>query len=308
MCPETGQLIAAYPQCYKDLSNKILRHLAVFHEDPLRVFRLARFAAKLPDFMVAPETIELARKLCLAIQVEPAERIWAETVRALTARQPSRFFYLLKAVGCLSYWFKELHDLIGIPAGLIEHHPEADTFDHVMNVLDKVSLETHDPVTRWAAIRHDLGKAATDPAKWPKHHNHDKAGVDLAWALGHRLKVGNRFRKAGQIAAKQHMRVHRLCEMKPGKAVKLLNELSKFPGGMLEFFHIVTADGTCNIICARAILTQQILTKIRLPKHLRNKGKASGQSLLNLKAVEYKQLMSGINGDCISCKLHPKNV
>jgi len=311
MCPETGEMYAPLGRgCMSDLKAKVLRHLAPFTEDPLRVVRLARFAAELPEFTIAPETMELGKKMGLLLQLEPAERIWAETARALTTRQPSKFFYTLKDLNCLSYWFKELHNLIGIPAGPIEHHSEADCFDHAMITLDKVAKQTHNPVTRWAAIVHDLGKAATPVDQWPKHHGHDKAGEELAYNLTKRLQAGNRFKKAGQMITTQHMRIHNLCEKRAGKGARTLMYLNRFPGGISEFFKVIRADGACRSMTIFAIYVAWCLKQIKLPVHLQNKGPASGEAMLNIRATYYKEYKKDveiqINGDCALCVLHHK--
>lgn len=306
MCPETGKYEGAM-QSYTDLDSKVLRHLAAFDEDPLRVIRLARFAAKLPEFTIAPETLAFASSLSEKIKAEPAERIWAETARALTARKPSMFFRTLKEMNCLSYWFRELHNLIGVPAGPERYHPEEDAFEHAMEILDKVSLVTHKPTTRWAAVCHDLGKALTPRSEWPKHHNHDKRGAVATHILCKRLQTGNRFKTAARLATRQHMRAHRFCEMRPGKAVKLMQKLLKMPGGIGEFIHLTVADGTCIPAMLLMFAAAITMNNVKLPLHLQNRGPASGESLLNLRAMQYKrqkhQTVVDRAGDCTKCPM-----
>jgi tRNA nucleotidyltransferase (CCA-adding enzyme) len=214
-----------------DLAAKVLRHVRAeaFIEDPVRVLRLARFAARYTDFTVAPETLALCRDMVLAGELDHlvAERVWQEVAKGLMERQPSRMFVMLRDCGALAVLFPELDRLAGVPQPL-EHHPEDDTFVHVMMVVDLAAERGESLEVRFAALTHDLGKGITPPELWPTHHDHDEAGVPLVEALCQRLKVPSPCRELAVMMCREHTRVHRSKELKATSMVHMFKRVDAF--------------------------------------------------------------------------------
>ncbi|MBF0625087.1 MAG: multifunctional CCA addition/repair protein [Magnetococcales bacterium] len=211
-----------------DLAARRLRHVApAFAEDPLRVLRVARFAARLAPlgFRVAEDTLALMTRLTASGELAALtpERVWMETVKALESPRPPRYFQLLRRCGALAVLFPELAALVGVPQPL-EHHPEGDVWTHALLALERAGAITPDPRIRFAALVHDLGKGCTPPDLWPRHLGHDRAGLLPLEQLCHRLAVPNDYRRLAALAVSQHMRCHRALEMRPGKVVRLLTD------------------------------------------------------------------------------------
>lgn len=297
LCPESGEMIGS-PEAATDLSYKILKHTSeAFAEDPLRVFRLARFAAKLPDFEIYYATYELCQSMVDKLPALSKERVWAETRKALAEKVPSRYFKVLKNIGALEYWFKEIHACINIPAGPAEHHPEGDTFNHLMEVLDRTAEETECVYARWAAVCHDLGKAETYKELLPAHHGHEERSGDCIVSLCERLNTPLKFRSAAYMFAVEHMKIHRIWELRPGKAVTMILRLAKFNGGAIDSLTAVAkADGnderTCHLIREACFL----LPNVRLPKKYYDRGKACADILMNLRTTEWKRIKTNVMG------------
>lgn len=210
-----------------DLHNKILRHVsAAFSEDPVRILRVARFAARFSDFQIAVETRVLMREMVTGGEIDALvpERVWAELERALGELQPSRFFEALRACGALAKLFPELDCLYGVPQPAL-HHPEIDTGVHVMLVLDQAARLSNDPRVRFAALLHDLGKGATPPHEWPAHHGHEQRSVALVKGLCARLRVPNDYRELAVLAAHYHGDCHRAAELRPDTLLRKLEAL-----------------------------------------------------------------------------------
>jgi tRNA nucleotidyltransferase (CCA-adding enzyme) len=225
---EAGNLIDPFGGA-ADLRAGILRHVsAAFAEDPLRVLRVARFAARF-DFRVADETrtlmAELARTGELGHLV--AERVWQELERALAEAAPTRFFEVLRDCGALRILFPEIEALFGVPQPP-EHHPEIDTGVHTLLVLAAAARLTPDPRVRFAALTHDLGKGTTPPAEWPKHVGHEERGVELVKALCQRLRAPNEYRDLAVLTARYHFHCHRFGELRPGTVLETLEALDAF--------------------------------------------------------------------------------
>jgi tRNA nucleotidyltransferase (CCA-adding enzyme) len=212
-----------------DLKAGILRHVsAAFVEDPVRVLRVARFAARFA-FRIAPETLQLMRHMVESGELDDlvAERVWQELSRGLMEAAPSRMFETLRNCGALAIVLPELDRLFGIPQQA-RYHPEIDTGVHMMLVIDyAASIETTLPV-RFAALTHDLGKGTTPPELLPAHHGHEQRGVALIEALCERLRVPNECRDLAILAARHHGDVHRALELKPGTVLKLLSSVDVF--------------------------------------------------------------------------------
>jgi tRNA nucleotidyltransferase (CCA-adding enzyme) len=177
---ETGELIDPYGG-QRDLAGNIFRHVsAAFAEDPVRILRVARFAARFTGFAVAPETNALMRQMVDNGEVDALvpERVWQEVARGLMDAQPSRMFRVLRDCGALARLFPEIDRLFGVPQPP-QHHPEIDTGIHIMLVIDWAARQGFSLPVRFAALTHDLGKGVTPPELWPKHHGHEAKGVDL---------------------------------------------------------------------------------------------------------------------------------
>jgi len=193
-----------------DLQHKVLRHTTkAFAEDPLRVFRVARFVAKF-DFQVASETLELMRQLVPELSTLPAERVWQELRKALNAQKLSRFFEVLKEVGALDTFFHEVAAL-DVP----DKH-DGTAFAHTMRVMDVGA----DEMERFGLLVHDFGKGKTPPELHPVHHGHDKLGEDEVVAFCERLRVPKNFQTFGMLCTREHMRMKRAEEMRHGKFVR----------------------------------------------------------------------------------------
>ncbi len=206
-----------------DLRAGVLRHVsAAFAEDPLRVLRVARFAARL-GFAVAPETEALMRAIVAGgeLALLTPERIWQELARALMEPRPSRFFSELRRAGALAALLPEIDAMFGVPQP-IAHHPELDAGVHVLQAID-FSAAAGDPLpVRYAVLAHDLGKAATDPAQWPRHIAHEARSARLADALSHRLRVPGDCSELARLAARYHGVVQRALELRPATLLDLL--------------------------------------------------------------------------------------
>lgn len=203
----------------EDLKNRVLRHVSqAFAEDPLRVLRVARFAARYYSlgFHIHNETLDLMRDISHSRELEylNATRVWQETAKSLNESHPDVFFTTLKSVGALSYWFTELDQLWGIP-NPSKWHPEIDTGVHTMMVLQKATALSDELSVRFAALVHDLGKALTDTTQWPTHHGHDDLGLTAINHFCKRLGVPNNAHELALLVSEHHSVVHRMFEKSP---------------------------------------------------------------------------------------------
>ncbi len=225
-----------------DLKAKVLRAVGpAFAEDPLRVYRLARFAAVL-GFAVEPGTAALASSLVKELSSLSGERVAAEMIKTLfrSGIKPSVFFRTLLSLGVLHVHFPEFQALADVPAGPEEHHQEGSAFEHTMLVLDEI--ECSDPVSRFGALVHDLGKGVTPKSELPKHHGHDSK-VELVDALCDRLKMPAEYLRFGRLAMSQHMRTHEVKKMFTKKLVQFVHQVSKPTTDMYRLIEVVEADG-----------------------------------------------------------------
>jgi len=228
---EGGALIDPYGG-QADLAARLLRHVsAAFVEDPVRVLRVARFAARFAGlgFRIAPETLELMQRMTQDGEVSALvpERVWQETEHALGEADPQVFFETLRACGALAVIFPEVDALFGVPQPP-RWHPEIDTGVHVMLALRQAARSGASLAVRFAVLVHDLGKALTPPERWPAHHGHEQAGVPLIETLCDRLKVPNAQRELAILAARHHTLVHRALELRPATVLTLLEECDAF--------------------------------------------------------------------------------
>jgi tRNA nucleotidyltransferase (CCA-adding enzyme) len=228
---ESGELIDPYGG-QADLAARRLRHVSeAFSEDPVRILRVARFAARFAalGFTIAPETLALMRTMTDSGEVAALvpERVWQETERALGELHPEVFFQTLRDCGALKVIFPEVDALFGVPQPP-RWHPEIDTGVHVMLAL-AYAARHDDPVTvRFAVLVHDLGKGTTPKQYWPSHHGHEDAGVPLIEDLCARLKVPHAHRELALLTARQHTLVHRALELKPTTVLSLLENCDAF--------------------------------------------------------------------------------
>ena len=228
-----------------DLKQGILRHVSpAFVEDPLRVLRVARFAARF-GFSVAPATMELMRAISRSGELDALvpERVWQETERALGEHRASLFFSVLRDCGALARVFPELDGLYGIPQPR-SYHPEIDTGVHTMMVLDQACRLSPDTTIRFAALVHDLGKAATPQAEWPAHRGHEQRGVELVNRLCDRYRIPKKFRELAVIVTRHHLDCHRIGEMRPATVIDKLETLDAFrrPDRFEQFLLACEAD------------------------------------------------------------------
>lgn len=225
---EAGNLIDPYGG-EADLRAGILRHVSpAFVEDPVRILRVARFAARF-GFAIAPETLELMKEMVRNGEVDHLvpERAWQELSRGLMEAKPSGMFLALRECGALARILPEVDALFGVPQPP-QHHPEVDTGVHVMLVLDYAGAQGYSLPVRFAALTHDLGKGVTPREFWPRHHGHEQKSVELVEKLCERLRVANDCRDLGVLVARYHGDVHRAAELRPGTVLKLLSAVDVF--------------------------------------------------------------------------------
>ncbi|MDP2007531.1 MAG: multifunctional CCA addition/repair protein [Rubrivivax sp.] len=194
----------------RDLAARVLRHVSdAFVEDPVRLLRVARLAARFPDFTLAAETQALLQRMVDEGEVDHlvSERVWQELARGLMAQRPSRMFELLRGCGALARLLPEVDRLWGVPQPPA-HHPEVDTGLHLMLVLDEAARQDAPLPVRWAALCHDLGKGSTPPEQWPRHIGHEGRSARLAAALAERLRVPNDCRELADVVAREHGNLH----------------------------------------------------------------------------------------------------
>jgi tRNA nucleotidyltransferase (CCA-adding enzyme) len=210
-----------------DIKSKTLRHVsAAFAEDPVRILRTARFAARFTDFTIAPETLTLMRQIVAAGEVDAlvSERVWQELSKGLMEQKPSRMFELLRACGALQKILPELDKLWGVPQPP-QHHPEIDTGVHVMMVIDYAAKQNFSLPVRFAALMHDLGKGTTPADILPRHIGHEIRSVDLLKGVAKRLRVPNDCKELAVIVAKFHGKLHQVSQMRPSTLLEFLIEL-----------------------------------------------------------------------------------
>ncbi len=246
----TGKIIDPFSGI-DDLNNHIIRAVSNhFIEDPLRAYRVCRFASSF-NFDIEENTIKMMNSLKEELLTLSVERVYAEFYRTLLSSRPSIFFKSLKKANILDVHFKEIFDLIGAEQP-IEYHPEGDSFNHTMIVLDKVADATKNLVDRrkaeirFSSLVHDLGKGITPKEEYPHHIGHDINGIDLVKNMGKRLKVPNRMIKCGITSCKEHMRGGIFDKMTPGKKVSFIERINKTILGLDGLQYIVDADNKNN--------------------------------------------------------------
>lgn len=245
--PVSGALVDPYDG-RADIGNRVLRHVSpAFVEDPVRVLRVARFAARFHSlgFTLAAETRALLQEMAAGNELEALvpERVWQETLKALTTDSPSEYFRVLRDVHALAKIFPEVNALFGVPQPP-QWHPEIDTGIHTLMVLDQATALSAEPPVRFAALVHDLGKGLTPPETWPRHVGHETRGLACLDALCNRLKVPNEFRDLGRHVTRHHGVVHRAAELRASTILELLETVDAFrrPARFEQFLLACAAD------------------------------------------------------------------
>lgn len=240
----TGELVDPFGGV-KDIENKVIRATSsAFVEDPLRVYRVARFSAQL-GFDVEDGTLNLMNKLKPELSSLSKERVFDEFRKALKTDRPSIFFEVLKKADILDIHFKEIFDLIGVEQP-VKYHPEGDAYNHTMEVIDRACKETKNIEIRFSALVHDLGKGVTPKELYPHHHGHDIAGVKVVGDFCNRIGAPNSWKKCGKTSAKEHMIGGYFWQMTPPKQVDFLNRVNKSMLGLEGLQIVVNADKAKN--------------------------------------------------------------
>ena len=226
---DNGQLIDPYGGL-QDIKERVLRHVSpAFAEDPVRILRIARFAAMLPDFHIAEETLELMKRMTAEGEGEhlKAERVWREIERGIGEVAPQRMIETLHECGLLKIILPEIAALDGVPERL-DYHPEGDTYIHTLMVLENAAKRGLNPVERFAALLHDTGKAQTPKDILPSHHGHEGKSAKLAAEICARWRVPSKFKDLAVLVAQEHGNVHKSMEMRAATIVDLLQRLDAF--------------------------------------------------------------------------------
>lgn len=241
---KNGNLIDPY-HGEEDIKQGLLRHVSdAFVEDPLRVLRIARFAATL-GFKIAPDTTRLLKEISKTDELESlvSERVWTEMEKALSGKYPARFILVLRSCNALIKLFPEIEALFGVPQPK-EYHPEIDSGLHTIMSLNQAVRLSDDPLIRFATLVHDLGKATTPKKELPHHHGHEARGVKIIANLCRRYRIPNRYKELAACVSKYHLDCHRIQEMKPSTVLKKLEQLDAFrrPERFKQFLTACEAD------------------------------------------------------------------
>jgi tRNA nucleotidyltransferase (CCA-adding enzyme) len=240
-----GSLVDPYGG-QRDLADKVLRHVsAAFAEDPVRILRLARFAARFPNFSLAPETLVLMQQMVAQGEVDALvpERVWQELARGLMEAVPSRMFEVLRACGALAKLLPEVDRLWGVPQPPA-HHPEIDTGVHTMMVLDHAAKIGASLPVRFACLGHDLGKGTTPPAAWPRHLGHEARSGHLVRRISERLRVPTECRELAEAVAREHGNIHRSASLGAKALLRLFERCDALrrPARFLELLQACECD------------------------------------------------------------------
>jgi len=242
-----GQIIDPY-NGRQDIKDKILRHVSpAFAEDPLRVLRVAKFAARFAKlgFTVAPQTLKLMNDIVRSGEIDALvrERVWQEIEQAMGGPAPDVFIRVLRDCGALKLILPEVDRLFGVPQP-VKYHPEVDTGLHTLLSLQQAVKLTDDPVVRYATLVHDVGKGVTDKDNWPSHYAHETLGLPLQADISKRLHVPNEFAKLAALVCEHHTKLHRIKELRPATLLKLIEALDGFrrPERVQKFLLACEAD------------------------------------------------------------------
>lgn len=275
-------LLHMHPQAVEDLRGKLLRPASpsAFADDPARVFRLARFAARWPDWRIDREAFAQMRAVNGSrLAAIPPERVAREMLKALAAPRPARFFRVLAQGGCLLPWFEEHEKARHIPAGPRQWHANS-VFGHSLRLMDELA---GDAMAVWMALCHDLGKIGTDPALLPHHYGHEARGVPFALALAKRLRLPAVYARAGALAAEEHMKAGMFCRLRAGTRRDLLWRVNQL-GLSQPFWKLADADSKA----APSVLAYpglEAISAVRLPEEWRNRGEESARKFRELQCA-----------------------
>ena len=268
-----------HPRFIDDMRDKVLRLASddALVNDPLRVFRVARFAAELTEFSIAPETVEAMRSFAREhggqLAALPRERVGREVMRSFAAPKPSRFFSVLHEAGCLRPWFDELEPAADIPAGPLPWHDNS-VMEHTFEVMDRCAGH---PLAVWMGLCHDLGKIRTEEAILPHHYGHELKGVELVKALGHRLCLPSRWIRAAVVGTILHMKGGMYGSLRSGTRRDMLCQLRDAHISH-DFWVLAGADGGWDWE-PMAERDMAAMLKVHLPEEWRNRGEESGKRL-----------------------------
>tara|TARA_B110000858_G_scaffold171375_1_gene201809 strand:- start:8251 stop:9492 length:1242 start_codon:yes stop_codon:yes gene_type:complete len=244
---DDGQIIDPY-NGRQDIKDRILRHISpAFAEDPLRVLRVAKFAARFAPlgFTVAPETLQLMNDIVRSGEIDTLvhERVWQEIEQAMGSPAPDIFIRVLRDCDALKTILPEVDRLFGVPQP-VKYHREVDTGLHTLLSLQQAVKLSSDPVVRYATLVHDVGKGVTDKANWPSHHGHETLGLQLQEGISKRLHVPNEFSQLAALVCEHHTKLHRIKELRPSTLLELIEALDGFrrPGRVQKFLLACEAD------------------------------------------------------------------
>ncbi|MDR2892319.1 MAG: hypothetical protein LBV80_04455 [Deltaproteobacteria bacterium] len=319
-----------HPDALRDLKAGCLEAASedALTEDPLRVFRAARFSAVFPELRVSEHCRNLLRESASleAFRNIAAERVGQECLKALSGPCPGNFLRLLGETGTLTHWFKEFSGASGIPAGPVPYH-NTDVLEHTAQIMDSTAAGfdswragfgvLHEreaaehieqvrqaeqaayaeirQLSAWMALCHDLGKTGTPAEILPHHYKHELRGMKLASALALRLRLPERFRLAGVLASKLHMKAGVYFNLRPGTRVDLLMEVHARKL-IIPLFLLAQADSGNNALLGAACAELEMIKEVKLPNNLKNQGKISGQRLRELRC----QRLGKLSEQCFS--------
>lgn len=287
----TGEIIDPF-NGRKDIENKKIRKVSdAFSEDPLRVYRVARIAAQ-TEFEVEQETLKQMEELKEELLTLSKERIFVELKKALETKKPSIFFNVLRKANVLDVHFKEIYDLIGSEQPK-EYHPEGDSYNHTMIVVDKSTELTEDTAIRFACLVHDLGKGVTPKEMYPHHHGHDEKGVKLVENLCGRINVPNLWKAYGKVASKEHMKGGIFYKMTPAKKVQFIERVAKTKLGLDGLQIVVIADK-----CSTRNIKEEDVSFAEIGK----------KCIEEINGEEIKKQYPNLEGEVFKEKLHEKRV
>ncbi|MFP4212956.1 MAG: tRNA nucleotidyltransferase [Desulfohalobiaceae bacterium] len=277
---DSNQRLICTDQAWQDLQQKLLRPVSKenFLQDPVRVFRAARLSAKLPDFRIHPELLEAMQQVSSSglLAGAAAERLGQEIQLACSSPRPGNFLRLLAKTGNLQPWLPELDQAQWIPAG-----PSQGNTSLLQRLAMLMDSATESPLLVWLAMTHDLGKTRTDPAYWPRHYLHDFLGPRVIRDLVQRLRLSQKWSRAGELAAAWHLAACSYQSFPQGRKVDMLLLLHN-QGLLKEFTKLLQLIG-CPRLCELAARDLNQILQVRLPRKYRNLGPLSGAVLRRLR-------------------------
>ena len=282
MALDSAGRLHMHPQAVEDLRGSLLRPASptAFADDPTRIFRLARFAARWPRWRIDRQAFIQMRAVTPGqLAALPAERVARDMLKALAAPRPARFFTVLAQGGCLPPWFEEHERARHIPAGPRQWHANS-VLGHSLRLMDELA---GDAMAVWMALCHDLGKISTDPALLPHHYGHEARGVPLALELAKRLRLPAVYARAGALAAEEHMKAGMFATLRAGTRRDLLWRVNQL-GLSQPFWKLADADSG-SPVSELAYPGLKAITAVRLPQEWHNRGEESARKLREMQCV-----------------------